>query len=556
MNSKRNPSNLSSQARHYKYLCLLIFTLAASISYASDIKDSLSSDTKSIVIMCENDVHCNMDGYIGFAGLRDAIASPDTSTVFTVSAGDFLQGNSYGALGRGKYAIEMMNAVGYDVVALGNHEFDYGVSHMKKLLRKLHAKVSCANLTKYARIQDTVYPRYIIKKAGGHKVAFIGVLTTETLYTESAAFKDRNGRYVYDLNSAHLYQIVQQAVDDAHKEGADFIIALTHIGEEPGYFPDTKNTIQLISNTRGIDIVLDAHSHHKLLKKVANADGKEVLMFNTGTKFEYYGKVWISNKGDIAAEAIPSKDIRYASKKTQQVLQKIKQQTSSIMDEKICTTSFPLFATEGGKGDIWKVRNQETNLGDLVCDAIAQSCNTRIALCNGGGVRSDIQTGTVTYASLMHVCPFFNDLCVIEATGIEIMNALEEGARMCPLNAGAFLQCAGMKYTIDTRRPCQLGISEDSALNGTADRRVTNVQVQQADGSFIPISPSATYQVATTSYVAHSGDEIKAFHPCHVLRKGSTTDTEALKAYCKDISKNGIIPEVYHHPQGRITVLK
>ena len=509
---------------------------------------------KSIVIMYDSDVHCELEGYVGFAGLRDAIALPDTADVLTVSSGDFLQGGPYGALSSGGYVVEMMNSVGYDVVTLGNHEFDYGVPRLEELMRQLNTSVTCVNLTA-SGLEKSLYPRFVMKEAGGKRVAFVGALTPDALYSESYAFKDEQDRYVYDLNASSLLTWIQDAVDEARAQKADYVILLSHIGEEEAYYYPAINSPAIIQATKGIDVVLDAHSHHLIDQWVTNAEGKSVQLLNSGTAFKTYGKIWIGADGvSIVGENIPAESVAYASEEVQRQFDQITLENEKQMNEPVCEAPFRL--TIDGPDGNRAIRNAETNLGDLVCDAYAQVAGTRIALCNGGAIRASMPVGKLTYKDVLAVNPYFNDLCIIKATGQQLLDALEVGAQLCPAETGAFLQCAGLRYAIDTRIQNKLTIGADNVLTVSGNRRVTQLEVQQADGTYRPIDLTADYEVTVSEYVAYSGDEIRVLKPCPVLAKGIVSDTEALYRFLKNNFSAGELPAYYGYPQGRITIVK
>ena len=159
-----------------------------------------------------------MDGYAKFAGLRDAIA--DTADVLTVSSGDFLQGGAMGSFSRGGYVVSMMNAVGYDVVTLGNHELDYKIPRLMELSDSLKSTIICANLVQKGTSTPLFKP-YVLKQIGSKKIAFVGVLTPQTLVGESYAFTDESLKTLYDIPVGEIFNLVQVAVDDARKAGAD-----------------------------------------------------------------------------------------------------------------------------------------------------------------------------------------------------------------------------------------------------------------------------------------------------------------------------------------------
>lgn len=538
-----------------KYMILLLLSapLAAVTCGGRGVGLSAAEVAKSVVVMYDNDVHCEFDGYRHFAALRDAIAAPDTADVLTVSSGDYLQGGPYGAVSSGGYVVDMMNAVGYDVVGLGNHEFDYGIPRLQELMRRLEAPVTCVNLTAAGSSQP-LYASYVIKKAGGRRIAFIGVVTPETMYSEGHAFKDAEGRRCYDLHPGDLADCVQRAVDAARKDNADHVILLSHLGEEEGYNYKDGYSLPLIASTTGIDVVLDAHSHHQKNEWHTNAEGKMVLMLNTGSRFESYGKLWIGRDGTLGAVNISASEVAYSSEKVCRQLERIERDNERLMSEPLCTSRFCL--TIDGEDGQRLVRNGETNLADLVCDAYASVAGTRIALCNGGGIRTSIAAGQITYRDVLAVSPFENELCIIRATGQQLMDALEMASRLCPAETGAFMQCAGIRYTIDTRIRNTLAVNEDNVLCVQGARRVRDVEVLQDDGTYKPIDPAAMYDVAVSEYVAFTGDEIRVLRPCQLLVRGIVTDTEALCRFFKERLAADGVPDRYCCPQGRITVIR
>lgn len=200
-------------------LCVLILTGCSSEDNA------VVNRQKSIVILYDNDVHCSIDGYAKIAGLRDAIAASDTAWSAAVSSGDFLQGGMAGALSQGEYIIDIMRNVGYAAVTLGNHEFDYGGQRMKDLLAKLNAPVICTNFFDMGASQP-YYAAYIIRSYGSRRVAFVGVVTPETMVNESYSFYDNDGNQLYDLRTDDVVSLVQTAVDEVRSQGADYVVLL------------------------------------------------------------------------------------------------------------------------------------------------------------------------------------------------------------------------------------------------------------------------------------------------------------------------------------------
>ena len=205
-----------------------------------------------IVVLYENDVHGSIEGYPLMAAMRDKMLKL-TPHVAVVSCGDFLSGTPLGSVSRGRYLVRMMNAVGYDYVTLGNHEFDFGIDTLARRMEELSATVLCGN---FASMADgaSYYLCHAVRQFGGVKVAFVGV-TTPGVPTSSTPlfFQDGQGHWLYTFYPTALDSVVQQCVDEVRRQGADYVVLLSHIGD-----PDLP---KLVAATTGIDVVLDGHSH-------------------------------------------------------------------------------------------------------------------------------------------------------------------------------------------------------------------------------------------------------------------------------------------------------
>ena len=181
---------------------------------------------------------------------------------------------------------------------------------------------------------------------------------------------------------------------------------------------------------------------------------------------------------------------------------------------------------------------------------------------NGGGVRSTIEAGEVTFNDVLAVVPFMNTLSAVRATGQQILDALEFGAQSTEIiyefdgnaagESGAFLQVSGLKYTIDTSIPSGIVLDENKMMTGIeGERRVKDVYVLK-DGEYVPLDPQETYTVGGSTYIlSANGDGNTAFSGSEILINGGLTDIDVLSLY---LQKLGTIPESYAGPEGRITV--
>ena len=489
---------------------------------------------KSIVILYENDVHCGIDGYQKMAGLRDAINKSDTAYAAVVCCGDFLQGNTTGAISKGQYIIDIMKWMDYDAVTLGNHEFDYGIPRMRMLLDQLNAPIVSCNLYDVADHQ-LVYLPYIIKQFGDKKVAFIGATTPETMLLEAYAFYDTNGGLEYDLRPKTFYQQVQQMVDDARAKGADYVVLLSHVGETTqsmGF-----NSHLLVNNTRGIDVVLDGHSHEIFEDaKATNLDGKQITVTQTGTQFERIGKLLITSDGHMTTKLLMPADVPYVNARVKAATDSVHKLVEAATSKVVAHTDYRLVVSDENKQ--WIVRGRETNAGDLVADAYRNALKSDIAFENGGGIRNDIMAGDITYGDVIGMLPYDNTLRRIGVTGKQLKEMLTRCTALVPVLDGNFPQCSGLRFTIHCK-----------------SHQVSNIEVLQDDGTYAPLDENHTYSVTLTDYNHQGGGFFELFKPCPVLQESSVRYNEALSDYLTKVL-GGDTGKAYAQPQGRIKIVE
>lgn len=440
------------------------------------------SDERSIVVIYDNDVHCAIDAYPRFAGYRDAVVQADTAHVLTVSCGDFLQGGMAGLFSQGEYPLEIVNKVGYDAVCIGNHEFDYRLPRFRELMARLEAPVVCANLTETDG--KPLFGSYLIRRCGQRKIAFVGVLTPTAADTESYAFYDE-GRLLLDLNEDRLIAQVQRAIDRARRRGADYVVVLSHLGEmEP-----SVTSSDLIRATRGIDVLLDAHSHSTVEQTfIPDKKGKPVVVSQTGSGFKHLGKLLITSDGTISTELIPIAEITETSPTVVRTVDSVKSLYAETALQKIgtCEKTLSIFDDQGER----IVRNRECAMGDFVADAYRAVCRAQVALVNGGGVRTDLEAGDITFQDIIDIQPYGNTLCLIRCQGSAILSLLEKGAKTYPDEDGSFLQVSGLRYTIDTQR----------VADSQQGHRIADVEIL-GTGGFSPLLPDVFYTLATSDYL-------------------------------------------------------
>ena len=488
---------------------------------------------KSIVILYENDVHCGIDGYTKMAGLRDAISRADTAYVGTVCVGDFLQGNTTGAISKGQYIVDIMRYMDYHALTLGNHEFDYGVPRMVQLLEQVNAPVVCANLYEAGEPQP-MYAPYVIHQYGDKKVAFVGACTPETMILEGYSFYDTNGILLYDLKQKTFYQLIQQAVDEARKAGADYVVLLSHVGETTqsmGF-----NSHLLVNHTRGIDVVLDGHSHNIFENaKATNLDGKEITVTQTGTQFANVGKLVITPEGQFITQLMKGKDIPYENAKVTAITDSIRQMVKAVTSKVVAKSDYTLVVSD--ENDQWIVRAEETNAGDLVADAYRYAMKADIGFENGGGIRNDIEAGDITYGDIIGMLPYDNTLRRISVTATQLKEMLTRCTSLVPMLDGNFPQCSGLRFTVHSK-----------------SHTVSDIEIQQEDGSYAPIDMQRSYSVALTNYNHEGGGFFDSFKKCPVLQESTLRYYEALSDYLTKVL-GGSTGEAYAQPQGRIKIV-
>ncbi len=523
---------------------------------ASPMEDVKSSD---IVVLYDNDAHCAADNYDKVAALKDE-ALEKTQNVAMVSCGDFIQGGTLGTLSKGQAIIDIMNEVGYDVVTLGNHEFDYAMPQLKKLTKKLNAKVVSCNF-RVLKTNKPVYKGYTTKTYAGKKIAFVGITTPEAITKSTPVyFQNSKGKYLYgfcnDKTGKALYKQVQKTVDTARKNGADYVVAVSHLGMA-GTTPYWTSKA-VIENTKGIDILLDGHSHEKFASTVyQNAAGKDVICSQTGSKLENVGRLVISEDGTMTTSLISIKDYE---KKNEAVTNTIKAQNdkyASMLKEKIGETKY-LLTVNKPDSDERGIRTGETNLGDFCTDAYRKVLGADIALVNGGGIRANIEAGEITRESIIKVFPFGNMGCVIQATGQQIKDALELGAMNYPNESGGFLQVSGMKYTIDSTIESSVKTDENKVFVSVEGKyRVKNVKVyNKKTKKYEALKLTKKYTIAGVDYtLRQSGDGMSMFKGCKVIKDNTIGDAEVLMEYLSTNLK-GVVGKTYANQagSGRITI--
>ena len=510
---------------------------------------------KEIIILHTNDIHCGITDNLGIDKVSQykKDLKKQGHPVALVDAGDAIQGAPIGKLSTGESIVKIMNAVGYDFVIPGNHEFDYGMERFLQLASRQKCGYYSCNFVDVKTRKPILKP-YKIIVLGGKKIGFVGVTTPETLVTSTPKyFQDKDGKFIYgfceDQTGEKVYAAVQRAVNNVRKEGADYVFLVGHLGTD-GSIPYWSSGA-IAANTYNIDGIIDGHSHEQYIPphKIINKAGKEVLVAQTGTKLQSLGKMTIKEDGTITSELV--KGLKAADPKITKLVAKENKKFEPILKQPVGEALVELTGNDPKTGER-RVRNGETNLGDFVADAYRFVLDADISIVNGGSIRNTIKKGVFTYNDLLQAFPFGNMCTVIEATGQQIVDALEVGVSAYPNEHGAFMQVSGISFTLDPSIPSGLVIdAKGNFVEVKGERRVKDVKIHGK-----PIDLNGKYTIGGSTYVLKDGGNgLVMFKQSKLLKDGIMTDVDAIMEYVQN-HLNAKIKEGYENPYGagRITI--
>ena len=487
----------------------MVFTLAACGEKKPDPgKDATA--TEPVVILHTNDVHGAVSNYAKVAALASQYES-EGAYVLILDAGDFSQGDTAVSVSEGATAVELMNMVGYDAVALGNHEFDYGFEALKKNMENAQFPVLAANVKYNGELafDDAA----VFTTPGGTKIGVFGLDTPET------ATKAHPGKIqgVTFAGGEELYQIAQDMANMLREdEGCNYVICLGHLGIDDETAATGNRSIDLLNKVTGIDVFIDGHSHsteEEIVEKT-NTDRKvgDTILTSTGTKLENIGVVTIKDS-TITTTCLSTEDMGAAD-------DAIAARAAAIIAEIEADYGTVFAKTEvtlNGEKDPGN-RTQETNLGDLITDALVwgaeqQGETVDAAITNGGGIRATIEAGDITKKDVNTVLPFGNTVAVVYVTGAELLEALEASTFALPDSLGGFPQIAGMNISIDATKKYDPQTTPYPSGSGKATyygpASINRVTINSVNGK--AFDPNKTYAVVTNNFCAAGGDTYYAF---------------------------------------------
>ncbi len=517
-------------------LSLTVTSFAADT--AADAKAEMAGKT---VILHTNDVHGAVEGYAYIAQLK-ADYEAKGAEVILVDAGDFSQGTTYVSSTKGADAVTMMNAAGYDVVTLGNHEFDYGYAQLKENMSKAKFKVVCADVFNEdgTPIFDASYT-YTTKS--GVKVGFFGMETPETQTKANPAL-------IMGLTFATGDAFTKAATDQvAALKDADVVICLAHLGVDAESAP--YRSTDLYAAVKGIDFIVDGHSHTVMTK---GEKGEPIQ--STGTAFANIGVIVI----DDASKKIESNslyEIKEDTAKDATVAAAAKTIVDRVDKEYGVVFAKSEVTLNGAKAPNGN-RDSETNNGDLITDAmlwkvmqnkegLTVDADHVVAITNGGGIRAAIKPGDVTKKDINTVLPFGNTVAVIYVTGAELLEALEASTYSLPV--GGFPQVAGINFTLSTAVAYDANAETYPASTYYGPKSINRVVINSINGK--EFKADDTYAVVTNNFVAGGGDTYYAFAAASAQFDTGIPLDEAVMEYVTTELK-GVIGAQYAAPQGRI----
>ena len=519
-------------------LSLTVTGLAA--DNAVEAKAEMAGKT---VILHTNDVHGAVEGYAYIAQLK-ADYEAKGAEVILVDAGDFSQGTTYVSTTKGADAVTMMNAAGYDVVTLGNHEFDYGYAQLKENMSKAKFKVVCADV--FNEDGTPIFDaNYTCTTKSGVKIGFFGMETPETQTKANPAL-------IKGLTFATDDAFTKAAADQVVAlKDADVVICLAHLGVDAESAP--YRSTDLYAAVKGIDFIIDGHSHTVMTK---GEKGEPIQ--STGTAFKNIGVIVIDNaskkiesnslfeiKEDTAKDAAVS-----AAAKT--IVDRVNAEYGVVFAKSEVT----LNGAKAPNGN----RDSETNNGDLITDAmiwkvmqnkegLTVDADHVVAITNGGGIRAAIKPGDVTKKDINTVLPFGNTVAVIYVTGAELLEALEASTYSLPV--GGFPQVSGINFTLHTGKAYDKNDATYPGSTYYGPKSINRVVIDSINGK--AFKADDTYAVVTNNFVAGGGDTYYAFAASTAQFDTGIPLDEAVMEYVSKELK-GVIGKQYAAPQGRITI--
>ncbi len=534
---------------------LVVIVLALSMvssAFAVDLPEDGDDLTGQLVILHTNDSHGRMmeDGSsMGFSAVKYLADRYEAAgaDVIILDAGDTLHGLPIATATQGASVVDVMNQVGYAAMAPGNHDFNYGYERLLELSGEMDFPVLAANVT-YEADGSLVFEDNIMVDVGGYTLGIFGLATPETVTKTNP-----NNVIGLSFNEDSLAEIAQAQCDELAAAGADLVVCLCHLGDDPSSEP--YRSTDLLAEVTDIDLVVDGHSH-----SVLNSDDTQnivngTLVASTGWHTQNIGVVTFDG-AELEAGLVAYADLANVvgtDEEGNPILEfygydeEITALVQTYYDEMM-----EIYAEVVGHTDVFLngtrefVRTQETNLGDLAADAIlAAAPDADFSLTNGGGIRADIEIGDITRYDLLTVFPFGNMVATVELTGAQVLEILEGATFACPEASGSFPQVSGITFEIHT----YIAYEGDYAAPTNPGSRIKNVMINGE-----PLDLNATYTMATNDFLAAGGDTY-ALLADNYLESGMLVGVNLEDAMIDFISSVDDNCASYAEPAGRIVIV-
>lgn len=524
----------------------LLLSLAVPVCAAETTTSTTKDLTGHIVILHTNDVHGGIAGYAKLAAAKESYTASGAYTLL-VDAGDYIQGDPTVSASQGKTAIELMNSTGYDAATVGNHEFDYGYANLKTISAQANFPILATNVQYNGA---TAFDSHtIFTAANGKKIGVFGLETPETA-TKAHPAKIQGVTFV---GGQDMMKLAQTEVDTLKAAGCDYVICLGHLGIDA---ESTGNrSIDVLNAVTGIDVFIDGHSHSTLdqIKAATNGTGKvgNAYLTSTGTKLANVGVVDIAPDGTITTSNVPLDTLTAENADTAAVIQRIQQQIDADYGAVFAQSEVQL------NGEKAQVRTGETNLGDLITDAMLWQAGTLgekvdAAISNGGGIRASLSVGGLTKKDINTVLPFGNTLYLVKLTGAQLLEALEASTCSLPESIGAFPQVSGIEYTVNTGAKFSSTENYPGSTYGKPNA-VNRVIIQRVGGA--AFDPAETYSIVTNDFLGAGGDTYYTFQSSPVGYDTGVPLDEVLMDYITAQCKGTITKEAYGQMAGRVHLL-
>ena len=474
-------------------------------------------EEQTVTILHTNDVHGHgtdlakdaENGIINYSVYKTVIDEfKAQGNTIVLDAGDVLHGTNFATLSEGQSMIDVMNAVGVQAMTPGNHDFNFGADRLIELAQSANFPILAGNIVRADGTKP--FTSETIIDAGGIKVGVFGLATPETK-TKSSPINTEGLTFIDTVDSARA------SIDKLKADGAQVIVFLSHLGTDLASDIRTQTVLDQITD---IDVVIDGHSHSKYENGITH---NGTFISSTGDWLKNIGATTITLTdgvvSNISAKLIPFADTTsyVADSEVVALLESKTADNDVILGEVLGETTTNL------DGERANVRTKETNLANLITDAMLKDSGADLVITNGDGIRASIEAGQITRGNVLEVLPFGNQMTVIKVTGQDILDALNFGTDAAPNAAGKFPQVAGVTYTLDIENGKSLGVRD----------------VMIGDQ---PLDLAKMYNLATNDFMAIGGDGYTMFEGKEqVLLHGLLMDTAA--NYIKELSADG--PFVY-----------